>query len=144
MPSSPRLIHRAHGPSSAAWRHHLASTTSCVASLAEVYAELDRRAEVIDGRLPRHQAPEFEITPKRAARHDLSLRPVVMAIDECPDLFADDKYGDNAAKYPRDHQARPRRPHHPHPGHPSPCQEQVRERRHPDRPWHHGPHSDIL
>ncbi|MGW5688879.1 hypothetical protein [Nonomuraea sp. NPDC003754] len=56
--------------------HHYAkgatdsAKAACVASLAEVYAELDRRAQVIDG-LPRHQAPEFKVTPELAARKDL-------------------------------------------------------------------------
>ncbi|QFY11511.1 DUF3631 domain-containing protein [Nonomuraea phyllanthi] len=84
--------------------HHYAkgatdsAKAACVASLAEVYAELDRRAEVIDG-LPRHQAPEFKVTPELAARRDLGLHPMVVAIDECQELFADDEYGEEAAKY---------------------------------------------
>ncbi|MFI9552339.1 cell division protein FtsK [Nonomuraea endophytica] len=75
-----------------------AAKAACVASLAEVYAELDRRAGVIDG-LPRHQAPEFKVTPELAARRDLGLHPMVIAIDECQELFADDEYGDEAAKF---------------------------------------------
>ncbi|MGN9837201.1 FtsK/SpoIIIE domain-containing protein [Nonomuraea sp. H19] len=75
-----------------------AAKAACVASLAEVYGELDRRAEVID-RLPRHQAPEFKVTPELAARRDLGLHPMVIAIDECQELFADDEYGEEAAKY---------------------------------------------
>ena len=63
-----------------------------------MYAELDRRAGVIDG-LPRHQAPEFKVTPELAARKDLGLHPMVIAIDECQELFADDEYGEEAAKY---------------------------------------------
>ncbi|MBT2234461.1 FtsK/SpoIIIE domain-containing protein [Nonomuraea sp. NEAU-A123] len=84
--------------------HHYAkgatdtAKAACVASLAEVYAELDRRAEVIDG-LPRHQAPEFKVTPELAAHKDLGLHPMVVAIDECQELFADDEYGQEAAKY---------------------------------------------
>ncbi|MFC5821153.1 FtsK/SpoIIIE domain-containing protein [Nonomuraea harbinensis] len=84
--------------------HHYAkgatdsAKAACVASLAEVYAELDRRAEVIDG-LPRHQAPEFKVTPELAAWRDLGLHPMVVAIDECQELFADDEYGEEAAKY---------------------------------------------
>ncbi|MEV4474690.1 FtsK/SpoIIIE domain-containing protein [Nonomuraea sp. NPDC049504] len=84
--------------------HHYAkgatdsAKAACVASLAEVHAELDRRAEVIDG-LPRHQAPEFKVTPELAARRDLGLHPIVVAIDECQELFADDEYGEEAAKY---------------------------------------------
>ncbi|MFD1547141.1 FtsK/SpoIIIE domain-containing protein [Nonomuraea guangzhouensis] len=84
--------------------HHYAkgatdsAKAACVASLAEVYAELDRRAEVIDG-LPRHQAPEFKVTPELAARRDLGLHPTVVAIDECQELFSDDEYGQEAAKY---------------------------------------------
>ncbi|MFG6193401.1 FtsK/SpoIIIE domain-containing protein [Nonomuraea sp. JJY05] len=84
--------------------HHYAkgatdsAKAACVASLAEVYAELDRRAEVIDG-LPRHQAPEFKVTPELAAQRDLGLHPMVVAIDECQELFADDEYGEEAAKY---------------------------------------------
>ncbi|MFF4197079.1 FtsK/SpoIIIE domain-containing protein [Nonomuraea sp. NPDC001831] len=84
--------------------HHYAkgatdsAKAACVASLAEVYAELDRRAEVIDG-MPRHQAPEFKVTPELAARRELGLHPMVVAIDECQELFADDEYGEEAAKY---------------------------------------------
>ncbi|MFD2357246.1 hypothetical protein ACFSTC_60210 [Nonomuraea ferruginea] len=84
--------------------HHYAkgatdsAKAACVASLAEVYAELDRRAEVIDG-LPRYQAPEFKVTPDLAARKDLGLHPMVVAIGECQELFADDEYGEEAAKY---------------------------------------------
>ncbi|MEU1723690.1 DUF3631 domain-containing protein [Nonomuraea sp. NPDC005692] len=84
--------------------HHYAkgatdsAKAACVASLAEVYAELDRRAEVIDS-LPRHQTPEFKVTPELAARRDLGLHPMVVAIDECQELFADDEYGEEAAKY---------------------------------------------
>ncbi|MFI9595746.1 FtsK/SpoIIIE domain-containing protein [Nonomuraea sp. NPDC052265] len=84
--------------------HHYAkgatdsAKAACVASLAEVYAELDRRAEVIDG-LPRHQAPEFKVTPELAARRDLGLHPMVVAIDECQELFADDEHGEEAAEY---------------------------------------------
>ncbi|MGR6913604.1 FtsK/SpoIIIE domain-containing protein [[Actinomadura] parvosata] len=71
---------------------------ACVASLAEVHAELDRRAEVIDG-LPRHLAPEFKVTPELASRRDRGLHPMVIAIDECQELFADNEYGEEAAKY---------------------------------------------
>ncbi|MFC4114194.1 FtsK/SpoIIIE domain-containing protein [Nonomuraea zeae] len=84
--------------------HHYAkgatdsAKAACVASLAEVCAELDRRAEVIDS-LPRHQAPEFKVTPELAVRRDLGLHPMVVAIDECQELFADDEYGEEAAKY---------------------------------------------
>ncbi|MEO3862517.1 hypothetical protein [Acrocarpospora sp. B8E8] len=63
-----------------------------------MYAELDRRAEVIDG-LPRHWAPEFKVTPELAARKDLGLHPMVVVIDECNKLFADDENGEEAAKY---------------------------------------------
>lgn len=75
-----------------------AAKAACLASLTEVYAELDRRAEVIDG-VPRHQAPEFKVAPELAARRDLGLHPMVVAIDECQELFADDEYGEEAAKY---------------------------------------------
>ncbi|MEU4235246.1 FtsK/SpoIIIE domain-containing protein [Nonomuraea sp. NPDC026600] len=75
-----------------------AAKAACVASLTEVYVELDRRAQVIDG-LPRHQAPEFKVTPELAARKDLGLHPMVIAVDECQELFADDEYGQEAAKY---------------------------------------------
>ncbi|MEU6720196.1 FtsK/SpoIIIE domain-containing protein [Nonomuraea sp. NPDC046802] len=84
--------------------HHYAkgatdsAKAACVASLAEVYAELDRRAQVIDG-LPRHQAPEFKVTPELTAQRHLGLHPLVVAIDECQELFADDEYGEEAAKY---------------------------------------------
>lgn len=69
-----------------------------VASLRDLVEEMNRRAGALDG-LPRHLAPEFKVTPELAKRRDLGLHPIVVAIDECQELFTHEEYGEEAAKY---------------------------------------------
>ncbi len=58
-------------------------------SLREVYAELNTRAKTIAG-LPRELCPpENKVTPELATRRELGgLFPLVVAIDECQELFS--------------------------------------------------------
>lgn len=69
---------------------------AAVCSLREVAAEVRRRAKVISG-LPKDLARENKTTPEIAARRSLRLWPLVLAIDECQEVFTDDDYGKEAA-----------------------------------------------
>ncbi|OEV10521.1 cell division protein FtsK [Streptomyces nanshensis] len=60
-----------------------------------VYRELERRADVI-GSLPKDKCPENKVTPELAANRSLGLHPLVLAIDECQDLFAHGEFGKEA------------------------------------------------
>jgi S-DNA-T family DNA segregation ATPase FtsK/SpoIIIE len=81
--------------------HHYASgaddetLAAAVASLREVHAELDRRAAVIRD-LPRDLCPENKVTPQLSARRSLGLFPIVIAIDECQELFSHNEFGKDA------------------------------------------------
>jgi S-DNA-T family DNA segregation ATPase FtsK/SpoIIIE len=66
-----------------------------ITSLSDVHAELVRRAAVIRG-LPRDLCPENKVTPELAARRSLGLFPIVIAIDECQELFSHNKFGKEA------------------------------------------------
>lgn len=83
--------------------HHYASgpdegtIEACVASMREVYRELERRAKTL-AELPRELCPENKVTPELARRRSLGLYPLVLAIDECQELFAHDRYGKEAAE----------------------------------------------
>jgi S-DNA-T family DNA segregation ATPase FtsK/SpoIIIE len=83
--------------------HHYASgvdddtLAACVASLEEVYADLARRARVIQG-LPKTICPENKVTPQLAARTDLRLHPLVVYIDECQELFSHKSHGARAGE----------------------------------------------
>lgn len=68
-----------------------------LASLREVFAELERRAEVIND-LPEDLCPEFKVTRRLADTKALGLHPLVLAIDECQDLFAHEELGPEAGK----------------------------------------------
>ena len=70
---------------------------ACVASLREVHRELERRAKTISG-LPKNVCPESKITPQLAAQRSLGLRPMVIGIDECQELFSHPEYGGEAAE----------------------------------------------
>lgn len=70
---------------------------ACVASLEEVYADLARRARVING-LPKTICPENKVTPQLAARADLRLHPQVVYIDECQELFSHKTHGARAGE----------------------------------------------
>jgi S-DNA-T family DNA segregation ATPase FtsK/SpoIIIE len=81
--------------------HHYASGAddatleAAMASLREVYAELNTRAATIR-RLPRQVCPENKVTPELAGRRDLGLFPLVVAIDECQELFSHPDFKDEA------------------------------------------------
>ncbi|WP_432188652.1 cell division protein FtsK [Streptomyces sp. Tue6028] len=64
-------------------------------SIRYVYKDLERRAKVISS-LPKDKCPENKVTPALAANHSLGLHPLVLAIDECQELFAHEKFGKEA------------------------------------------------
>jgi S-DNA-T family DNA segregation ATPase FtsK/SpoIIIE len=68
---------------------------ACMESLRELYAELNTRARTIAG-LPRELCPENKVTPELAARRRLGLFPIVLAVDECQELFSHPDYRDEA------------------------------------------------
>lgn len=69
----------------------------CLASLREVYAELERRAKTIAS-LPKDVRPENKVTPELAAKRSLGLFPLVFVIDECQELFSDPEIGKEAGE----------------------------------------------
>ncbi|MBC6461471.1 cell division protein FtsK [Actinomadura sp. HBU206391] len=74
-----------------------ATKAACLASLREVHRELERRAKAITA-LPKDVRPENKVTPQLAARTSLGLFPLVFAIDECQELFADPDLGKEAGE----------------------------------------------
>jgi S-DNA-T family DNA segregation ATPase FtsK/SpoIIIE len=65
-------------------------------SLREIVkGELDRRAKVLR-ELPRELVRESKVTPQLAGRKSLGLRPIVIAIDECQELFSHPEFGKEA------------------------------------------------
>nr|WP_202121975.1 cell division protein FtsK [Streptomyces sp. BA2] len=64
-------------------------------SIRYVYKDLERRAKVISS-LPKDKCPENKVTPSLAANRSLGLHPLVLAIDECQELFSHEKYGKEA------------------------------------------------
>jgi S-DNA-T family DNA segregation ATPase FtsK/SpoIIIE len=72
-----------------------ATLAACMDSLRELYAELNTRARTIAG-LPRELCPENKVTPELAARRRLGLFPIVLAVDECQELFSHPDYRDEA------------------------------------------------
>ncbi|GCD93769.1 cell division protein FtsK [Embleya hyalina] len=64
-------------------------------SIRYVHTELERRAKVISG-LPRDVCPENKVTPELAAKKRLRLHPLVLAVDECQELFTHEKFGKEA------------------------------------------------
>jgi DNA segregation ATPase FtsK/SpoIIIE, S-DNA-T family len=64
-------------------------------SLRDLYAELEKRSATIR-RLPREICPENKVTPELSARRELGLFPIVMAIDECQELFSHPDFKDEA------------------------------------------------
>lgn len=70
---------------------------ACMDMLRYVYKDLERRAKVIRG-LPKDVCPENKVTPELAAKKSLGLHPLLVAIDECQELFAHDKFGKEAAE----------------------------------------------
>jgi S-DNA-T family DNA segregation ATPase FtsK/SpoIIIE len=69
-----------------------AATLDCI---RYVYKDLERRAKVIAS-LPKDKCPENKVTPELAANRSLGLHPLVLAIDECQELFSHEKYGKEA------------------------------------------------
>ncbi|MCD0442484.1 cell division protein FtsK [Glycomyces sp. A-F 0318] len=65
-------------------------------ALRDLRAECKRRVRIIKG-LPKDLCPENKVTPELASRKDLGLHPLVVAIDECQELFAHAEYGKEAA-----------------------------------------------
>jgi S-DNA-T family DNA segregation ATPase FtsK/SpoIIIE len=72
---------------------HIAATLE---SLREVYAELERRAEVL-GNLPRELVPDSKVTAELARRR-IGLHPIVLVVDEAQEVFSHAEHGDEAAK----------------------------------------------
>lgn len=68
---------------------------ACMESLRDLYAELDKRAATIR-RLPREICPENKVTPELSGRRALGLFPIVMAIDECQELFSHPDFKDES------------------------------------------------
>ncbi len=116
----------------------------CLASLREVYKDLERRAKTLAG-LPKDVRPENKVTPQLAASTTYGLGPLVFVVDECQELFSHPEYGKEACRTGhRDHQAWPRPRRHPAARHPAPGQgliadRHLGERGHPVLPARHGP-----
>ncbi|MDT0303991.1 FtsK/SpoIIIE domain-containing protein [Streptomonospora wellingtoniae] len=70
---------------------------ACVTNLRELHKELERRAKTIAS-LPKDMCPENKVTPELAAKKSLGLHPLVLAVDECQELFSHDTYGEEAGK----------------------------------------------
>ncbi|TKG66194.1 FtsK/SpoIIIE domain-containing protein [Prauserella endophytica] len=83
--------------------HHFGSgaddetAAECVASMREVYAELETRAATLKKLAKAGRAPENKVTPRLAAEVS-ELRPLAFVVDECQELFAHPSYGKEAAR----------------------------------------------
>ncbi|MET9860601.1 FtsK/SpoIIIE domain-containing protein [Streptomyces smyrnaeus] len=73
-----------------------ATAAAALESLRYVYRDLERRAKVIAS-LPKDKCPENKVTAELAKTKSLGLHPLVLAIDECQELFMHDKYRKEAA-----------------------------------------------
>ncbi len=69
---------------------------ACMDGLREVHAELERRSDLIRS-LPKAVCPENKVTPE-LARTIGSLQPIVLAIDECQELFGGKDFKDEATE----------------------------------------------
>lgn len=69
----------------------------CLASLREVYKDLERRAKTL-ARLPKDVRPENKVTPQLAASKSHGLGPLVFVVDECQELFSHPEYGKEAGE----------------------------------------------
>lgn len=69
-------------------------------TLRVAYRELVARSETISRVAEQDPArcPENKVTPELSADPSLGLHPVVIAVDECQELFAHEEYGAEAAK----------------------------------------------
>jgi S-DNA-T family DNA segregation ATPase FtsK/SpoIIIE len=72
-----------------------ATAAAALESIRYVYADLERRAKVISS-LPKDKCPENKVTPELAAVRSLGLHPLVLAIDECQELFSHPEFGKEA------------------------------------------------
>jgi S-DNA-T family DNA segregation ATPase FtsK/SpoIIIE len=66
-------------------------------ALRDLRKECARRAETIRG-LPKTVCPENKVTPQLAAQKGLGLHLLVVAIDECQELFAHSDFGKEAGE----------------------------------------------
>lgn len=66
-------------------------------ALRQLRKECQRRAETIKG-LPKSVCPENKVTPELASRKQLGLHPLVVAIDECQELFSHPEFGKEAGE----------------------------------------------
>jgi DNA segregation ATPase FtsK/SpoIIIE, S-DNA-T family len=66
-------------------------------ALRDLRQECSRRAAVIKG-LPKTVCPENKVTPDLASRKGLGLHPLVVAIDECQELFSHPEFGKEAGE----------------------------------------------
>ncbi|WP_037363787.1 FtsK/SpoIIIE domain-containing protein, partial [Amycolatopsis orientalis] len=64
-----------------------------VAEMRELREEMRRRIKVIRN-LPESVCPDNKVTPELAARKDLRLAPIVVAVDECQVWFEHKEYGE--------------------------------------------------
>ncbi|MGY4768952.1 FtsK/SpoIIIE domain-containing protein [Kribbella sp. CWNU-51] len=71
------------------------SLDATMAGLREVHKELESRAHALK-RLPVDLRKENKVTPEIAAKRSLGLYPIVVAIDECQELFSDKTHGAEA------------------------------------------------
>ncbi len=74
-----------------------ATLQACMNGLTEVYAELERRADLIRS-LPKAVCPENKVTPELAHRPGSGLAPILFSIDECQELFGNKEFKDEAAR----------------------------------------------
>ncbi|MEU4968487.1 cell division protein FtsK [Streptomyces smyrnaeus] len=72
------------------------TAAAALESLRYVYRDLERRAKVIAS-LPKDKCPENKVTAELAEIKSLGLHPLVLAIDECQELFTHDTYRKEAA-----------------------------------------------
>ncbi|MGH3495499.1 MAG: cell division protein FtsK, partial [Sciscionella sp.] len=71
---------------------------ACVASLREVYADLEVRAATIKRLARAGRCPENKVTPQLAADRSLGLWPQLFVVDECQELFSHEEFGKEAAR----------------------------------------------
>ena len=84
----------AHRYTSGVSDDHIADT---LASLREVHAELDRRAQVL-AKLPRQVVPDRKVTSELAHRRGSGLHPLVMIVDEAQEVFSHGDHGKEAGE----------------------------------------------
>ncbi|MEV2278525.1 cell division protein FtsK [Nocardiopsis sp. NPDC049922] len=75
--------------------------SACMNTLRRIAnQELVKRSETISriAKADPARCPENKVTPELSADRKLGLHPLVLAIDECQELFTNDEYGKEAAK----------------------------------------------